>query len=105
LALRWSPAPAVVAANAPDADVKDGLAVDEAVVEGVHQTHGVLLQDHHQVLALQSVKGSLSLADGLGIPSTQPMYRDTPIPPAYSAPSVGTAPCPPTGLASYHSHA
>lgn len=40
-------APAVVAANAPDTDVEDGLAVDEGAVEGVHKAHGVLLQNHH----------------------------------------------------------
>lgn len=43
--------------------------MDEAVVEGVYQAHGVLLQDHHQVLALQRVGGTLSLAAGLGSPT------------------------------------
>lgn len=43
LALPSPLAPAVVAANTPDTDVEDGLAMDEAAVEGVHQAHGVLL--------------------------------------------------------------
>lgn len=59
--------------------------MDEAVVEGVYQAHGVLLQDHHQVLALQRVGGTLSLAAGLGSPSTRPMCRDSPSHSAYCA--------------------
>lgn len=51
--------PAIVAAYPPDADVDDGLAVEEAVVQRVYQAHGVLLQDHHHVLSLEGETGGL----------------------------------------------
>lgn len=65
--------------------------MDDAAVKGVHQAHGVLLQDHHQVLALQSISSSLSLAGGPDVPSTQPTCQHILVPPAYSGLSVVTA--------------
>ena len=44
--------PAIVAAHAPHADVSDRLAVEKAAVHWVHQAEGILLQNHHHVLAL-----------------------------------------------------
>ena len=44
--------PALGAAHTPYTDVHQGLAVDQTVVQGIHQAHGILLQDHQHVLAL-----------------------------------------------------
>lgn len=44
--------PALGAAHAPDTDVNQRLTVDQTVVQGIHQAHGIFLQDHQHVLAL-----------------------------------------------------
>lgn len=38
--------PALGAAHTPYTDVHQRLAVDQTVVQGIHQAHGILLQDH-----------------------------------------------------------
>lgn len=53
--------PALGAAHTPYTDVYQRLAVDQAVVQGIHQTHGILLQDHQHVLALPRTEGSPEL--------------------------------------------
>lgn len=44
--------PAVVPADAPDADAADGLSVKQSLAQRVDQVHGVVLQDHQHVFAL-----------------------------------------------------
>lgn len=44
--------PALGAAHTPDTDVNQRLTMDQTVVQGIHQAHGIFLQDHQHVLAL-----------------------------------------------------
>lgn len=44
--------PALGAAHAPDTDVNQRLTMDQTVVQGIHQAHGIFLQDHQHILAL-----------------------------------------------------
>lgn len=44
--------PALGAAHAPYTDVNQRLTMDQTMVQGIQQAHGILFQDHQHVLAL-----------------------------------------------------
>lgn len=44
--------PALGAAHTPYTDVNQRLTMDQTVVQGIHQAHGIFFQNHQHVLAL-----------------------------------------------------
>lgn len=44
--------PALGAAHTPYTDVNQRLTMDQTVVQGIQQAHGIFFQDHQHVLAL-----------------------------------------------------
>lgn len=72
---------ALGAAHTPYTDVHQRMAVDQAVVQGIHQTHGILLQDHQHVLALApGTIWGLAPAAGLGQLLDAVIYCNTALP-------------------------